>query len=108
MSHFEEPVPYWELEQTKQVSEALDIAVTGGEQDCDLSIWRAIIGQRVVDIAQPEETFELRITGKIGAVNIFQPDQIGDGAHQSMQVYPLGLQRQLYPAPLTDVEPDTQ
>ena len=40
VEHFEEPCLYWELEQTKQVSEALDIAVTGGEQDCDLSIWR--------------------------------------------------------------------
>ena len=54
VEHFEEPCLYWELEQTKQVSEALDIAVTGGEQDCDLSIWRVICGQRIVDIAQPD------------------------------------------------------
>jgi L-alanine-DL-glutamate epimerase-like enolase superfamily enzyme len=54
VEHFEEPCLYWELEQTKQVSEALDIAVTGGEQDCDLSIWRVICGRRIVDIAQPD------------------------------------------------------
>ena len=34
--HFEEPCPYWEIEWTKQVTEALDLDVTGGEQDCDL------------------------------------------------------------------------
>ena len=28
--HFEEPCPYWELEQTKEVADALDVAVTGG------------------------------------------------------------------------------
>ena len=28
--------------------------MTGGEQDCDLSIWRVICGQRIVDIAQPD------------------------------------------------------
>ena len=28
--HYEEPCPYWELEQTKQVTDALSIDVTGG------------------------------------------------------------------------------
>ena len=36
ISHFEEPCKYWELEETKQVTEALSIDVTGGEQDWDL------------------------------------------------------------------------
>ena len=52
--HFEEPCPYWELEQTKQVTDALDIDVTGGEQDCDLSTWRRMIDMRAVDIVQPD------------------------------------------------------
>lgn len=52
--HYEEPCPYWELEQTKQVADALDIAVTGGEQDCDLTIWRRMIEMRAVDIVQPD------------------------------------------------------
>ena len=38
--HFEEPCPYWELEQTKIVTDALDIDVTGGEQDCDIPTWK--------------------------------------------------------------------
>ena len=52
--HFEEPCPYWELEQTKQVTDALTIDVTGGEQDCDLTIWRRMIDMRAVDIVQPD------------------------------------------------------
>ena len=52
--HYEEPCPYWELEQTKQVADALDIDVTGGEQDCDLPTWQRMIDMRAVDIAQPD------------------------------------------------------
>jgi L-alanine-DL-glutamate epimerase-like enolase superfamily enzyme len=53
-SHYEEPCPYWELEQTKQVTDALRIDVTGGEQDCDLPTWRRMIEMRAVDIVQPD------------------------------------------------------
>ncbi len=52
--HFEEPCPYWELEQTQQVTQALDIDVTGGEQDCDLPTWKRMIDMRAVDIVQPD------------------------------------------------------
>ncbi|MDH3666605.1 MAG: mandelate racemase/muconate lactonizing enzyme family protein [Paracoccaceae bacterium] len=55
--HFEEPCPYWELEQTKQVTDALDIDVTGGEQDCDLPTWRRMIEMRAVDIVQPDVSY---------------------------------------------------
>ena len=54
VEHFEEPCLYWELEQTREVTEALDLDVTGGEQDCDLPIWKVICGQHIVDIAQPD------------------------------------------------------
>jgi L-alanine-DL-glutamate epimerase-like enolase superfamily enzyme len=54
VSHFEEPCPYWEPEQTKQVTDALAIDVTGGEQDCDLSWWRHTIDMRAVDVVQPD------------------------------------------------------
>ncbi len=54
IEHFEEPCPYWELEQTKQVADALDVDVTGGEQDCDIPTWRRMIGMRAVDIIQPD------------------------------------------------------
>lgn len=52
--HFEEPCPYWELEQTREVTRTLDIDVTGGEQDWDLTIWRRMIEMRAVDIVQPD------------------------------------------------------
>jgi len=52
--HFEEPCLYWEIEQTKAVTDALDLDVTGGEQDCMLSTWRHIIDRRAVDIVQPD------------------------------------------------------
>ncbi len=52
--HFEEPCPYWELEWTKQVTDTLNLDVTGGEQDCDLSIWKRMIEIRAVDVVQPD------------------------------------------------------
>jgi len=54
IKHFEEPCPYWKLEQTRQVTDALELDVTGGEQDWDLNTWARIIGMRVVDIVQPD------------------------------------------------------
>ncbi len=54
ISHFEEPCKYWELEETKQVTDALSIDVTGGEQDWDLTTWQRIIDMRAVDVAQPD------------------------------------------------------
>lgn len=52
--HFEEPCPYWEYDQTRKVTEALEIDVTGGEQDCELQNWRLMIENQVVDIVQPD------------------------------------------------------
>lgn len=54
ISHYEEPCPYWEFEQTKQVTDALDIDVTGGEQDCMLANWKGMIDGRIVDVLQPD------------------------------------------------------
>jgi L-alanine-DL-glutamate epimerase-like enolase superfamily enzyme len=55
--HFEEPCPYWDFEQTAEVTRALQslrIQVAGGEQDCCLSTWRRLIAARAVDIVQPD------------------------------------------------------
>jgi L-alanine-DL-glutamate epimerase-like enolase superfamily enzyme len=57
IGHFEEPCPYWEFEQTAEVTGALgrlNIQVAGGEQDCSLSNWRRIISLRAFDIVQPD------------------------------------------------------
>ncbi len=54
VTHFEEPCPYWEPEQTKEVTNALSIDVSGGEQDCDIRIWRDMVERKVVNIFQPD------------------------------------------------------
>ena len=54
ISHFEEPCKYWELEETKQVTEALSIDVTGGEQDWNLVTWQRMIDIGAVDVLQPD------------------------------------------------------
>ena len=52
--HFEEPCPYWLMEETRHVTEALSLDVTGGEQDCDLQHWKRMIDMRAVDVIQPD------------------------------------------------------
>ena len=52
--HFEEPCPYWELEWTAEVTAALDLDVTGGEQDCLIPTWRRMLELRAVDVVQPD------------------------------------------------------
>jgi L-alanine-DL-glutamate epimerase-like enolase superfamily enzyme len=54
IGHFEEPVPYWELEATKAVSDALTVDVAGGEQDWDMATWKRMIAIHAVDIVQPD------------------------------------------------------
>ncbi|HTV50605.1 MAG TPA: mandelate racemase/muconate lactonizing enzyme family protein [Steroidobacteraceae bacterium] len=54
IGHFEEPCPYWHLEETKRVTDALALDVTGGEQDWDLATWARMIEMRAVDIVQPD------------------------------------------------------
>ena len=54
VTHYEEPCPYWEPEQTLKVTNALKIDVTGGEQDCDLRIWKDMIDRKIVNIIQPD------------------------------------------------------
>ena len=52
--HFEEPCPYWEPEQTREVVRALNLDVTGGEQDNNLALWRYLIEGGAMDVAQPD------------------------------------------------------
>ena len=77
--HFEEPCPYWELDWTREVTDALaplDIDVTGGEQDCDLATWRRIVDMRAVDVVQPDVCYlgglarTLRVAGMARAAGL--------------------------------------
>jgi L-alanine-DL-glutamate epimerase-like enolase superfamily enzyme len=54
IGHFEEPCPYWEFAQTKEVRDALSLDVAGGEQDCEFTAWSQMIGMGAVDIIQPD------------------------------------------------------
>lgn len=54
IGHFEEPCPYWEVDQTAEVRAALSIDVAGGEQDCEYSSWQLMIEHKAVDILQPD------------------------------------------------------
>ena len=52
--HFEEPCPYWQYGWTKEVTDTLSLDVTGGEQDCDLALWKFAMEMHAVDVAQPD------------------------------------------------------
>jgi L-alanine-DL-glutamate epimerase-like enolase superfamily enzyme len=54
VSHYEEPCPYWEVDQTREVADALAIDVTGGEQDCEFPSFQLMIDKKAVDIVQPD------------------------------------------------------
>ena len=54
ISHYEEPCPYWELDWTREVRAALDMDVSGGEQDNNMIVWKQMIDTRAVDIVQPD------------------------------------------------------
>jgi len=54
VGHYEEPVPYWDLDATKAVTDAVVVDVTGGEQDWDMATWRRMIAMRAVDVVQPD------------------------------------------------------
>jgi len=54
ITHFEEPCPYWEPDQTAKVRDALSLDVAGGEQDCEYSSWQLMFDRKAVDIAQPD------------------------------------------------------
>ena len=50
--HFEEPCPHDQMEATAAVADALDIPVSGGEQDNQLPRFKQMIDRRAVDIVQ--------------------------------------------------------
>jgi len=54
VTHYEEPCPYWEVEQTREVADALDMDVTGGEQDCEYPSFQLMIDKKAVDVVQPD------------------------------------------------------
>ena len=70
VAFFEEPCPWEEYEETRKVTEALSIPVAGGEQDS--SYWRLkeMIDRRVVDIIQPDVSYNGGIIRAIRIANL--------------------------------------
>lgn len=54
---YEEPCPWWEIEWTKEVTDAVNVSVSGGEQDNELAQWRRMINMHAVDIIQPDPLY---------------------------------------------------
>ena len=72
VTHFEEPCPYWEPGQTKEVTNALSIDVTGGEQDCDIRIWRDMVERKIVNIFQPDVMYLGGLTRTLKVAKIIE------------------------------------
>ncbi len=53
-SFFEEPCPFDHYEETKQVADALDIPIAGGEQDSSLYLFKWMIAHQAVQVVQPD------------------------------------------------------
>lgn len=54
VAFLEEPCPWEEIEQTKQVADALALPVAGGEQDSSLPHFSRMIRNHVIDLVQPD------------------------------------------------------
>ncbi|MCY4657409.1 MAG: mandelate racemase/muconate lactonizing enzyme family protein [Gammaproteobacteria bacterium] len=54
IDHFEEPIPHWDLPGLRQVSDALDVAVSAGEQDSFRWWFEHLIVLGNPDILQPD------------------------------------------------------
>jgi L-alanine-DL-glutamate epimerase-like enolase superfamily enzyme len=52
--HYEEPCPFWKIEDTAFVAKALSIPVAGGEQDNVFEQWQRIIDLKGIRILQPD------------------------------------------------------
>ncbi|GAB5518565.1 MAG: D-galactarolactone cycloisomerase [Rhodothermales bacterium] len=51
---YEEPCVFQDYAGTKAVTDALTMAVSGGEQDSSMWTWQQMVNERIVDIVQPD------------------------------------------------------
>ena len=54
------------------MADALEVAVTGGEQDCELATWRRMIDMRAVDVVQPDVCYLGGLTRTLRVVAMAQ------------------------------------
>ncbi|MEN8115524.1 MAG: mandelate racemase/muconate lactonizing enzyme family protein [Bacteroidota bacterium] len=73
---YEEPVPFDWYEETKEVTDALNIPVAGGEQEPSIRNFRWLIGNRALDIVQPDMFYfggmirSMKVARMAGAFNM--------------------------------------
>lgn len=84
-SMFEEPCPWEELTETQQVTKALDIPVSCGEQDSSLWRFKWMMENRVMDIVQPDINYN---GGLIRAIRVARM-----AAAHGMKIVPHNTQR---------------
>ena len=91
ITHYEEPCPYWRPDLTRQVTQALDIDVTGGEQDCDMRHWVDMAENHVVDVMQPDVMYmggltpTLALADMLANMPVDMPEQDGPGQDGPVQ-----------------------
>ena len=83
VSHFEEPCPYWQLDWTRQVTDALDIDVTGGEQDNNMIVWKQMIETGAVDIVQPDICYMGGVTRTLQVIEMARQASIPCTLHSA-------------------------
>jgi L-alanine-DL-glutamate epimerase-like enolase superfamily enzyme len=74
--HFEEPCPHWELDWTREVTEALEVDVTGGEQDWSPVLWRRMVETRAVDVVQPDVCYAGGLTRALRVARLAEAAQL--------------------------------
>jgi D-galactarolactone cycloisomerase len=60
---FEDPLPIWDLEGHRQLSQALDVAVGGAEQLTDVAAFATVLRAGAMDVVMPD----LSVVGGLGA-----------------------------------------
>jgi len=90
ITHYEEPCPYWRPDLTRQVTLALEIDVTGGEQDCDMRHWVDMAENHVVDVMQPDVMYMGGLTPTLALAEMLAGMPIGGegGAGAGGRGYP--------------------
>ena len=61
-----------ETRRNKKVTDSLKIDVTGGEQDCDLRIWRDMVNRKIVNIFQPDVMYLGGLTKALKVAKIIE------------------------------------
>jgi L-alanine-DL-glutamate epimerase-like enolase superfamily enzyme len=81
--HFEEPCPYWKPGWTRQVRDALDIDISGGEQDNDMRVWKHMIDNQVVNILQPDVCYMGGVTRTLEVAELAQQAKLPVTLHSA-------------------------